>query len=63
MDLAEELRGSLQEFLVGASIEIRENGSRITGALDKYSPCSVVTLRYDRAFSLLTSCILGLATW
>jgi hypothetical protein len=30
MDFAEELRGSLPEFLVGASIEIRENGSRIT---------------------------------
>jgi hypothetical protein len=30
MDFAEELRGSLQEFLVGATIEIRENGSRIT---------------------------------
>ena len=30
MNFAEELRGSLQEFLVGASIEIRENGSRIT---------------------------------
>lgn len=30
MDLAEELRGSLQEFLIGATIEIRENGSRIT---------------------------------
>ena len=29
MDFAEQLRG-LQEFLVGASIEIRENGSRIT---------------------------------
>jgi hypothetical protein len=30
MNFAGELRGSLQEFLVGASIEIRENGSRIT---------------------------------
>ena len=30
MDFAEELRGSLPEFLVGASIEIRENGSRST---------------------------------
>ena len=55
MDFAEGLRGSLQEFLVGASIEIRENGGRITGALGKYSPCSLVTLRYDSAFSLLTS--------
>jgi len=55
VDFAEELRGSLQEFLVGASIEIRENGGRITGALRKYSPCSLVTLRYDSAFSLLTS--------
>jgi hypothetical protein len=30
MNFAEALRGSLQEFLVGASIEIRGNGSRIT---------------------------------
>jgi hypothetical protein len=30
MEFAEELRGSLQEFLVGATIEIRENGSRST---------------------------------
>jgi hypothetical protein len=30
MELAEELRASLQEFLTGASIEIREKGSRIT---------------------------------
>jgi len=30
MDFAEELRSSLQDFLVGASIEIRENGSHIT---------------------------------
>lgn len=32
MDFAEELRGSLQEFLLGATIEIRENGSRITAS-------------------------------
>jgi hypothetical protein len=30
MDFAEQLRGRLPEFLVDASIEIRENGSRIT---------------------------------
>lgn len=29
MELAEGLRASLQEFLIGATIEIRENGSRI----------------------------------
>ena len=52
MDFAEGLRGRLQEFLVGASIEIRENGGRITGALRKYSPCSAVAVRYDSAFSL-----------
>ncbi|HEY2119847.1 MAG TPA: hypothetical protein VGH37_11730 [Candidatus Acidoferrum sp.] len=32
MPLAEELRTSLQEFLTGANIEIREKGSRITAA-------------------------------
>ena len=30
MELAQELRASLQDFLTGATIEIRENGSRIT---------------------------------
>lgn len=30
MELAQELRASLQDFLAGATIEIRENGSRIT---------------------------------
>jgi hypothetical protein len=30
MELARELRASLQDFLSGATIEIRENGSRIT---------------------------------
>jgi hypothetical protein len=32
MKFAEELRAGLQEFLAGAHIEIRENGSRITAA-------------------------------
>jgi hypothetical protein len=32
MELAEELRASLQGFLAGATIEIRENGGRITSA-------------------------------
>src|SRR5208283_4914324 len=32
MEFAEELRASLQDFMGGASIEIRENGSRITAA-------------------------------
>ena len=32
MELAQELRASLQDFLAGATIEIRENGSRITAS-------------------------------
>lgn len=32
MDLAEDLRASLQEILVPGAIEIRENGSRVTSA-------------------------------
>jgi hypothetical protein len=32
MDLAEDLRASLQDILVSAAVEIRENGSRVTSA-------------------------------
>src|SRR5579863_4140757 len=32
MDLAEDLRASLQDILVPGAVEIRENGSRLTSA-------------------------------
>src|SRR5258708_30685741 len=32
MDLAEDLRASLEDILVSGAVEIRENGSRVTSA-------------------------------